>query len=172
MTTPAFSPRCYAKQVGELRSELPQAPAAERSETLALQAKQIAIFKRASRQPHEGICVFDFTSAGTGGGNADPTSKIARTGSIQSDNSTLIGVVPDGVASVTLHYPTGNGLPALTVTTNVVGNLFAVSIACLTDPSFELQPDIAWRAPNGRVSRRSRRAKSASRRPGSGRSSD
>jgi hypothetical protein len=41
----------------------------------------------------------------------------------------LSGVVPDGVATVTIHYPAGSGLAARTVTTDLVGNVFAISIA-------------------------------------------
>ena len=50
----------------------------------------------------------------------------------ESTGSTFSGVVPDGVATVTVHYPASNGTAALTFTTHVVGNVFAVRIPGLT----------------------------------------
>jgi hypothetical protein len=71
--------------------------------------------------------------------------------------STIVGLVPDGVAMVTLHYPAGkiggfdrNHAPAFTLTTNVVGNVLVATIPRggnrLMAPMTML-----WRAANGAV---------------------
>jgi hypothetical protein len=145
---------CDPAQVAQLRSELPRIPAAERAATLALQQRFLALI-RAGQQPadpnRDSICFMTLSASGTGGGVCGATAAlIARNGAMQSNGHVLSGVVPDGVASVTLHYPASNGSPALTVTTGVAGNVFAASLARLTQAA-NWPPDIAWRSATGRV---------------------
>ncbi len=128
---PQFSAACRAKQVAVLRSDLPRIPAGERASTLTLQARWLALFARAGR-PGEGVCLMAFAASGAGGGACN-TAAEAEHGDLQeSTGSTFSGVVPDGVATVTVHYPASNGAAALTFTTDVVGNVFAVRIPGLT----------------------------------------
>jgi hypothetical protein len=72
-----------------------------------------------------------------------------RTGVLEgSDNGrTDSGIVPDGVASVTLRFPASRDGPARAVTGAVVGNVWVVS-----DPSpAEGNPIVVWRAADGRT---------------------
>jgi hypothetical protein len=69
------------------------------------------------------------------------------------------GIVPDGVASITLHYPAGKAggfshkmLPAATVTADAVNNVIVVAA-----PRGGLQAGVAlatWRATNGTILKR------------------
>ena len=60
------------------------------------------------------------------------------------------GVVPDRVATVTVHYPASNGAPATTLTSDVVGNVFAIRIPGLTLGGGP-PPTITWRSATGQV---------------------
>jgi hypothetical protein len=83
-------------------------------------------------------------SAQGGGGGGPDAAAIARTGGWSSRSggtgadpgrTTFIGLLPDGVTSVTLHYPAGklggfshrNG-PAITVTEPVVNNVVVITV--------------------------------------------
>jgi hypothetical protein len=71
--------------------------------------------------------------------------------------TTIQMLIPDGVATVALHYPAGivggfnrHHVPAATVTTDVVGNLMVATIP--RGGQREAEPDpMIWRAANGRV---------------------
>ena len=71
--------------------------------------------------------------------------------------STIVGLVPDGVATVTLRYPAGkiggfdrNHAPAFALTTNVLGN---VLVAMIPRGGNRLMAPMTmiWRAANGTV---------------------
>jgi hypothetical protein len=96
--------------------------------------------------------------AGGGAGDAaeiEQGSAFGGTGGF--GHTTIQGLVPDGVASVTLYYPAGKiggfdrrHAPAFTTTTNVVGNLLSVTIPRggnrLTAPM-----TMTWRAADGDI---------------------
>jgi len=136
-----------------LRSDLPHIPAGDRASTVALQAKLLRIFLRNGQAPSgAGVCITDLRASFSGSGTCETVSQIAKGTPAYSDGSTLIGVVPDGVASVTLHYPSHRGLPSLTVITGVAGNLYAVGIPRVTMTNGGgFPPQITWRAANGQV---------------------
>ena len=99
-----------------------------------------------------GVCITDLNASFQGGGACETVSQIAKGTPTYSDGSTLIGVVPDGVATVTLHYPSDRGLASLTVTTDVAGNVYAVPIPRVTmQNGGGFPPDMTWRAANGQV---------------------
>jgi hypothetical protein len=72
-------------------------------------------------------------------------------------HTTIEMLIPDGVTTVTLHYPAGivggfnrHHARAVTITTNVVGNLIVVTVP--RDGNREAEPDpMIWRAANGRI---------------------
>jgi hypothetical protein len=149
---PMFVAPCRAKQVAVLRSELRRVPAGERASTLALQARWLALFARAGQQG-EGVCLMRFAvaRAGGGGGGACNTASEAERGDLtESTGSTYSGVVPDGVATVTVHYPARNGVAATTLTSGVVGNVFAIRIPGLTLGGGP-PPTVTWRSATGQV---------------------
>jgi hypothetical protein len=68
----------------------------------------------------------------------------------EDDNGRLSGLVPDGVASVTLRFSAGTGGRARTVTATVHGNVYAVA----TGVSGQLRPgslSITWHAADGHI---------------------
>jgi hypothetical protein len=99
---------------------------------------------------------------GTGwGGAGDATTIKGGTtlggGTASFGRSTIDGLVPDGVATATLHYPAGKvggfdrkHAPAFTIMTHVVGNLLHVTIPRggnrLVAPM-----TMTWRATTGRI---------------------
>ena len=146
-----FVAPCRAKQVAVLRSELRRVPAGERASTLTLQARWLALFARAGQQG-EGVCLMGFAAAlAGGGGGACNTASEAEHGDLtESTGSTYSGVVPDGVATVTVHYPARNGVAATTLTSGVVGNVFAIRIPGLTLGGGP-PPTVTWRSATGQV---------------------
>ena len=146
---PMFVAPCRAKQVAVLRSELPHIPAGERASTLTLQARWLALFARAGQQG-EGVCLMVFAAAGGGGGACNTASEAEHGDLTESTGSTFSGVVPDRVATVTVHYPASNEAAATTLTSDVVGNVFAIRIPGLTLGGGP-PPTVTWRSATGQV---------------------
>jgi hypothetical protein len=65
--------------------------------------------------------------------------------------SALYCVVPSGVATVTLEWPATARAKQLTITADVVNNMFVVNAPSEGGATF--QPKMIWRAANGRVIR-------------------
>jgi hypothetical protein len=81
------------------------------------------------------------------------TPKAIREGQAgQDDQGTFSGVVPDGVAAVTLNVPASGGHPAHSVTASVNGNVFAARAG---SSAASLAPKtVIWRSAEGRVLKR------------------
>ena len=154
---------CYADQVAALQRELPQIPEALREPTLQLNARANARH-RYDEQHTEGISVM---AVSTGGGRgldyySANTAELAQGGAIgqgfpRGARMVVSGVVPDGVAAVTFHYPPGavggKTGPVLSITSRPVNNLFLVNLP-IPHASGRGTPDkIVWRAANGAVIR-------------------
>jgi hypothetical protein len=147
---PGSSRRCDAAQVAALRQELPGIPAADRASTVALQKDQLAAFRTQAHEPRDQICLFEMAQNGSGGGGCGVTAGSIKQGSeIQGTGKTYFGLVPDGVASVTLSYPAQNGKPAVSVTTRVADNIFAAEIGGASRSL--LPPAATWRSTGGAV---------------------
>lgn len=95
-------------------------------------------------------------SSGGGAGTAATIEQGAAYGTLGSfGHTTIETLVPDGVATVTLHYPAGkiggfdrNHAPAFTITTKVVGNLLIVTVP--RGGNRLMAPmTMTWRAPDG-----------------------
>jgi hypothetical protein len=160
--------RCDAEQTAALRGELPQIPSALRTPTLQLAARTLAQ-RRSTVQNAEGIAVVALSHDASGpsiDAYSATTTHFQQRGAIsqaglQSGTSTVLsGVVPDGVASVTLHFPArfggANPAPPLSVTARPVENVFVVRLprSFITQTFGGTTPDsIKWRAANGTVIR-------------------
>ena len=140
--------RCNAQEEQALRREVAAAPPAKRAairsyaETLLAQMRA----ERANTAPHEGIWEFAWgpgAGEGTGGLSAQ---MLAKRGTLDSEGRVVHGIVPDGVASVTLEYP---GQPALTV--NAADNVFVATLPRGDGGKFP--PKVVWRSASGRVIR-------------------
>jgi hypothetical protein len=158
--------RCDAEQTAALRGELPQIPKDLRTPTLQL-AAQVLAQRRAIARQAEGIALVALSPSG-GGAFVDAfsasTTQLQRRGAISQTGSQwgkgliLSGVVPDGVATITLHFPgqlrAGKAAPPFSVTTHPVRNVFVVRLprTYVTQAFGGITPDTTiWRAANGTV---------------------
>ena len=147
--------RCYSEEMRALRSQLVGVPASLRASTISFGAVLFGQTRtsRASDRIHEGVFEFEFGPSGGGGGGGESPEMLEQHGMLGTDGPVLNGVVPSGVATVTLEFPaSGHGkhrLPPLTVTTDVVGDVFAVSIPRVNGGDFP--PKMIWRSALGNV---------------------
>lgn len=143
-----LSTGCYQAIVRALQAEAPNIPPRLRAPTLSLLARRIARQRRRLRQtPDPGVCLMYSGGAGEGG-FCGPARQIEQTGLINCCGL-LVGIVPDGVAAVTFHYPASNGAAAQTVTARVAGNVF---FATLHVHAPELpSPAMIWRSAQGKT---------------------
>lgn len=158
--------RCDAEQTAALRDELPQIPRALRTSTLQLAAEELAQ-RRAIVQQAEGIAIIALSATGVDtlvDSYSAATAQLQRRGAISHGGfkwgtSTIFsGVAPDGVATVTLHFPAqsraGKAAPPYTVTTHPVGNVFVVRLPRTFVPQAfgGITPATTiWRTANGTV---------------------
>jgi hypothetical protein len=146
---PTSSLRCRAAILAALRAELPRIPRGLRPSTLALATRLLAnAGARAQLAREGGICLMSVSAQGQGGTCGSTASELKQNGMLSAFGP-LSGVVPDGVASVTINYPSGNGQRAQTATTNVAGNVFASSIN--PGANHSATPTIIWRSATGRT---------------------
>jgi post-segregation antitoxin (ccd killing protein) len=160
--------RCDAEQTAALRGELPQIPSALRTPTLQRAARTLAQ-RRSTAKNAEGIAVVAVSHDASGpliAAYSATTTDFQQRGAIsqagfQSGASTILsGVVPDGVAAVTLDFPArlGGANPArtLSVTARPVENVFVLRLPrSFIPPEFggTTPESIKWRAANGTVIR-------------------
>jgi len=103
----------------------------------------------------------DISDGNGSGGAGDAAAIEAGTtlsgGTASFGQSTINGLIPDGVATVTLRYPAGkiggfdrNHAPAFTTTVRIVGNLLVVTIP--RGGNRLIAPmTMIWRAPDGHI---------------------
>jgi hypothetical protein len=138
--------RCWALVLAAVKAELPRVPSADRSATLALAERQITFARRARRSAGPGVCLLA-ASANGNAGTCGATAQELKQGGLVAGEARLSGIVPDGVAKVTVDYPAAGGRPARTVTADVVGNVFVTSL----DAGGAARPRLVWRSPAGSV---------------------
>jgi hypothetical protein len=140
--------RCYEALIVAVRAEMPHIPAKYRKPTLALAERILARDRQAAQaRTGPGVCLLMTGNSGTAGTCGATAAQLTTVG-LLSFSGTVSGVVPDGVATVTLRYPDGGGRHPKTVTAAVVGNVFASA----TTMEFRLPgPSMIWRSPTGAV---------------------
>jgi hypothetical protein len=144
------SDRCFALQSRALARYLPNIPPAMRAQTQALQAGYIAYTRNTvNRGPHQAVCLIDTGRSDNSALCGTTATEIQDGTTPDDDNGVEIGVVPDGVASVTLKFPAAGAQPAHSVTGRVRGNIYAIRVGGAPQPLFG--PDIAWHSGDGRV---------------------
>ncbi len=139
-TTP-FGPipaRCYREFRATLTRDLRHAAPAVRARTLHDQQEQLSA-ERAETEHREGLCFieiglhtrphpgavgFGCAAAPT---DADPLS--GGSGSGDSGGGTInSGILPDGFVSLTAHFPATAGAPEITLTSDVVNNVYVLKV--------------------------------------------
>lgn len=148
------SAACAALQAQALKQSLPTIPAKLRGPTVALQAALIDYDRRLSRTtPQDGVCILSRAGRGNSSECGEPLSAIRRPMVPSDDGGSYSGVVPDGVASVTLSFPATASHAATSVTGAVRDNLFVVR-GPRTPTTVISVPTVTWRAADGRVLKR------------------
>ena len=150
--------RCKAEDMAALRALLPTVPRKLRASTLRYGAWVFnpARIIATEQGVHEGA--FQIMEAGNGSESTggDSPSMIEADGFLGASDNVIDGVVPSGVASVTLHFPAGghgsHRLPPISLSSNVIGNVFVMTI-----PNFGAArywpSTMIWRAASGAVSK-------------------
>jgi hypothetical protein len=147
------SARCFALQKAALAQALPTLPASLRTPTQQLQAAFIAYDSGLAAKPAvDGICEVSVEGHGGGTQCADTIAAIRQGTPPGDDNGRFSGIVPDGVASVTLSFPAVAGQRARSLTTTVHRNFYAVE-AGGSAPFKPGSPTVTWRAADGHVLR-------------------
>jgi hypothetical protein len=148
------SARCFSLQAQALKQSLPTIPAKLRTPTLALQAAFVDYDRRLSATPPEdGVCVVSRSGRGNSSECGETLSAIRRPLIPSDDGGAYRGVVPDGVASVTLSFPATASHAATSVTGVVHNNLFVVRAAARIPSKLTAQPTVVWRNSDGKVLR-------------------
>lgn len=144
------SDRCFALQASALDRYLPKIPAALREQTKTLQAGYIA-YARAlvAHGPADSICLVSSGPRDRGASCGITAAQIKANVAPENDSGVYIGVVPDGVASVTLSFPATRVRPAHSASATVQGNVYAIRVAGAPQPPAE--PAVTWRSADGRV---------------------
>ena len=165
---PADVRRCLAAQMQNFRREEPHISASVRVVALRALQAQLAAERRIDKQPPSevGVSLTGYAARfGGGGGGASATEIqsrglwISQGGGTGADpgRTLFAGVLPDGVATVTVHYPAGRigGFshrrgPALTVTVPVINN---VAVLAVERAGNQATGAVAttWRAQDGTV---------------------
>jgi hypothetical protein len=144
------SPRCSALERSAFARYLPKIPPALRAQTSALEAGLLTYSRHLlTGGPRDGICVID-TGRSDNGTSCGNTAAEIKDGSTPDDaNGVFVGVVPDGVASVTLAFPAHRGTPAHSVHGTVRGNMYAIRVPGAPEPPIE--PTVTWHSADGHV---------------------
>lgn len=151
------SDRCFELQAAALDRYLPKIPASLRQPTRNFQAAMIAYYQSiAAHAPRDAICLVNVArnESGTQCGIAPRAIEegLATQNPYQSNHGTYSGVVPDGVATVTLLFPAAKGQPTRSLSAPVRSNVYAVQMTTPSGPA--PSPTVLWRSTEGRVLKR------------------
>lgn len=167
---PANVDRCLAAQTADFHAELPTIPDGLRAHTSQLFATQLSTERRTDAAPTRsvGVWLFGVGAQGGSGGGGGYASLIESQGMWSSQSggtgadpgrTLFAGVVPDGVATVTLHYPAGKlggfsrrSGPALTVTVPAINDVVVVSVERAGNQATQAVTT-TWRAADGKIIR-------------------
>jgi hypothetical protein len=146
------SNRCFDLQLAALRSYLPHVEPSLRQPTMMLAAGLIAYARNlVARSPRDTICL---TTVSRNSGSSDcgiSAAQIRAGMPAADDNGTFSGVVPDGVAAVTLTFAASSGHAGRTVTTRVIDNVYAVHVPGV---AAQAQPGETWHSVQDTVIKR------------------
>lgn len=140
----AAANRCYDLTVAALRAGLPKVPRSERAATQRYGDAEFAVgrYHLETSRVQQGVFLFRKSANGGGGGVDETLAMIRQGGQLggggggrPSTSIVMDGIVPAGVATVTLTFPAAHyhakRLPALNATGDVVNNVFVILIPTL-----------------------------------------
>jgi hypothetical protein len=161
----AAADRCYRLTVTALRAGLPKVPPAKRAATRRYGDAAFAVgrYNLETSRVYDGVFLFaEFANGGVGGGGGGQSlSSIRQGGPLGGGGGgkpprpiVLDGIVPSGVATVTLQFPTSHHgsrrLPPLSATGDVVNDVFVIPIPTLFQRGGWPTTAI-WRSASGKV---------------------
>lgn len=123
--------RCYSEAMTILRAQTRTLPHAERNAILS-QVQQMTRFARLSEKrnpPRPAICFSALGPGHSGPERCGAWAGLIKAHGIFNGGSVAHGVVPNGVASVTLEYRTKQPGRTANYTGNIVNNVFAIKVA-------------------------------------------
>jgi hypothetical protein len=151
--------RCVTTMVAKVHAEALRIPASIRPQTLALAAHEAANDRLLlDRETGEGVClVYSGQASGGTGGACGATAADIRNWGLVEGFGRMVGLVPDGVATVTVRLPasgkrplmpTNTYRPASTSTFSVHDNVFATNIVDVEDIR---HASVTWQSANGHI---------------------
>jgi hypothetical protein len=149
--------RCFGLLAAALARYLPKIPASLRHATREIAAAYITYLRTLASKAPQDVINLVYVGRDGRGSSGQLTSKgieegFATENLLGTPVGTLSGVVPDGVATVTLVMPAIDGQPARVVSTRVQGNVYAINVSGLS--SSPPSPTVIWRSSTGRVLKR------------------
>jgi hypothetical protein len=159
----AAANRCYRLTVAALQAELPSVATAKRAATRRYGDAEFALgrYNLETSSVHEGVFLLTARANGSGADGGQSPSTIRHSGMLGGGGGgtppspiVMDGIVPEGVATVTLRFPAirhgSRRLPALSATGTVVNNVFVIPVPTLFQRGG--WPDTAiWRSASGTV---------------------
>jgi hypothetical protein len=148
-----ITPRCVARIEAALKRSAPNIPVSLRAKTLALGA---ALLAREEQPADAGVAAsvcLAYAGRESGGVTCGFSAGGLTHGMINLTGPGMVaGVVPDGVASVTVRLPGLHGAPPRTPTADVTGNVFVVRAAGVMFGTRK-GTEVIWRSAAGTVIR-------------------
>jgi hypothetical protein len=143
------SPRCFGLEVAALHADLSRIPASLRASTLRLQSAFISFdSKLLASGPSQMICTATVARHEGGSECGFAAAQIAAGIEPSDDNGTFNGIVPDGVATVTVFWRAAH-VSERSATTPVVGNMYALRAGQANGS--ETVVKVIWRSAQGQV---------------------
>ena len=163
-TPPAVARHCFRLEVAALRASLPSVPPAERAPTRRYGDAEYTLgrYNLETSTVHEGLFLLtEFAGGGGGGDGGQSPTTLQQTGLLSGSGggtpprpTLMYGVVPAGVATVTLKFPawrhSGQSLPALTASATVVNDVFLIPVPTLFERGRWPNSEV-WRSASGQV---------------------
>lgn len=159
----AVAGRCYRLEVAALRASLPSVPPSERAATRRYGDANYALgrYNEETSSVHEGVFLVTTRNNAIGIDGGQSPSTIRQSGMLGGGGGgtppspiVMDGIVPPGVATVTLTFPAARhgtqSLPALHATGDVVNDVFVIPIPSLFERGAWPATAI-WRSASGTI---------------------
>lgn len=145
------SDRCFDMQLAALRAYLPHITRWLRRPAVMLQTMLIAHDRNLTlHAPRDTVCLVSTSGNSSSSACGITAAQVKRGTSPADDQGTFSGLVPNGVASVTLSFTASSGTTARTVTATVTNNVYAVHVPGIPG-ELPSAPRMTWRTAHGSV---------------------
>jgi hypothetical protein len=123
------SDHCLALQLDAVKRALPTIPTPLRAPTRTLEARLVAYERKLKALPRQDTLCFAVQAHNGGSSECGASlAQIEKGFTAGGFGDTVSGIVPDGVASVTLRVSARSGYPARSYTATVHDNIYAVRV--------------------------------------------